>query len=82
MRTIVADMLLNMDDKLNKTKNDIKHCQGDITQEKMRLNEINMKLDRDAKIRDLVDQLKVRIMTIVSETMRFDGFRPNFATSD
>ena len=55
MRTIVADMLLNMDDKLNKTKNDIKHCQGDITQEKMRLNEINMKLDRDAKIRDLVD---------------------------
>lgn len=67
VRTIVADMLLNMDDKLNKTNRDVKQSQSDISHINMKIAEVNMKLDREAKIRDLVDQLKIRITSMVSK---------------
>ena len=48
-------MLLNMDDKLNKVNKEVKGSQQDINGVKMQVAEVNMKLDREAKIRDLVD---------------------------
>ena len=55
VRRIVADMLLNMDDNLKKTNKRVKDSENDIKGIRMEVAEVNMKLDREAKIRDLVD---------------------------
>ena len=55
MRTIVADMLLTMSENLQTTKREIKQCQHEQTLTNMKVNETNMKLEREAKIKDLVD---------------------------
>ena len=64
VRRIVADMLLNMDDNLKKTNKRVKDSENDIKGIRMEVAEVNMKLDREAKIRDLVDQLKIKISSI------------------
>ena len=55
MRTIVADMLLSMSDKLNSSNREIKQVQHEMASMNMKINETNIKLDREAKIKDLVD---------------------------
>ena len=62
VRMIVADMLINMDDKLNKQIRELKGSQSEINHINMRVAEVNNKLDREAKIRDMVDNLKLRII--------------------
>ena len=66
VRMIVADMLINMDDKLNKQIRELKSTQTEIHHVNMRVAEVNTKLDREAKIRDLVDNLKAKISNMVS----------------
>ena len=55
MRTIVAEMLLNMNDKLTLCGKDLKNMQHDLATFQMKIHETNTKLDREAKIKDLVD---------------------------
>ena len=66
MRTIVAEMLLNMNDKVTLTNRDVKNMQHELATFNMKINETNNKMDREAKIKDLVDQLKIRINQLVS----------------
>ena len=61
MRTIVADMLLNMSENLTTTKRDVKHCQHELQIFNLKISETNLKMDREAKIKDLVDHLKNQI---------------------
>ena len=55
VRTIVAEMLLNMNDKLTLCGKDLKNMQHDLATFQMKIHETNTKLDREAKIKDLVD---------------------------
>ena len=55
MRTIVAEMLLNMNDRVMLTNRDVKNMQHELATFNMKVNETNNKLDREAKIKDLVD---------------------------
>lgn len=66
MRTIVADMLLNMNDKLMLTNRDVKTIQGELAHINSKVHETNIKLDREAKIKDLVESLKMKITGLVS----------------
>ena len=66
MRTIVADMLLNMSENLTSTKREVKQCQHELSIFNIKMNETNNKLDREAKIKDLVDSLKNQINQLVS----------------
>mgnify|MGYP007118485139 CR=1 FL=1 len=66
VRLIVADMLLNMNDRMDVTRREIKVCQHELSTLHMKMTENNMKMDREAKIRDQVDQLKIRINNMVS----------------
>ena len=52
VRTIVADMLLNMNDKLIVTNRELKQSQHEIQTLNAKINETNLKLDREAKIKD------------------------------
>ena len=64
VRTIVADMLLNMNDKVTLTNRDLRQCQHELASFNMKINETNMKLDREAKIKDQVDALRVTIASL------------------
>ena len=64
VRTIVADMLLNMNDKLIVTNRELKQSQHEIQTLNAKINETNLKLDREAKIKDQVDALRVTIATL------------------
>ena len=78
VRMIVADMLINMDDKLNKQIRELKSTQTEIHHVNMRVVEVNTKLDREAKLRDLVDNLKAKIGNLVS----IHSFLFNFLIDD
>ena len=52
VRTIVADMLMNMNDKLMATDRMTKQFSHEMAVVTMKVNETNMKLDRESKIRD------------------------------
>ena len=67
MRTIVADMLLNMNESLTQTKREVKQCQHELQVFQIKMNETHNKMDREAKIKDLVDQLKNQINQLVSK---------------
>ena len=64
VRTIVADMLLNMSEKVTHCNRDIKQCQHEMSAFNMKVNETNMKMDREAKIKDQVDALRLIIATL------------------
>ena len=64
VRTIVADMLLNMNDKLIVTNRELKQSQHEIQTLNAKINETNLKLDREAKIKDQVDALREIIKTL------------------
>ena len=64
VRTIVADMLLNMNDKLIVTNRELKQSQHEIQTLNAKINETNLKLDREAKIKDQVDALRQTIVTL------------------
>ena len=64
VRTIVADMLLNMNDKLIVTNRELKQSQHEIQTLNAKINETNLKLDREAKLKDQVDALRQTIVTL------------------
>ena len=66
VRTIVADMLINMNEQLTSTKREVKQCQHELQVFDIKVKETNNKLDREAKIKDLVDSLKMSINALVS----------------
>lgn len=59
-------MLLNMNDKLMLTNRDVKTIQGELAHINSKVHETNIKLDREAKIKDLVESLKMKITGLVS----------------
>ena len=75
VRTIVADMLLNMNDKLTLTNRDVKNLQTEMNHTNTKINETNLKLDREAKIKDLVDNLKHKIQNLVSHVKKYNRLR-------
>ena len=52
MRAIVAEMLMNMNEKVTHCKRDIKKCEHEMSAFNMKVNETNMKLERESKIKD------------------------------
>ena len=75
VRTIVADMLLNMNDKLTLTNRDVKNLQTEMNHTNTKINETNLKLDREAKIKDLVDNLKHKIQNLVGHVKKYNRLR-------
>ena len=66
VRTLVAEMLLGMNDKLMATDRSVRKCHQDLNVFQSTIKETNLKLDREAKIKDLVEQLKWKISNMVS----------------
>ena len=64
IRTLVAEMLLNMDDKVNRVNRDGKEHKADISKIYRQINEVHTKLDREARNRELVGELKSRIVNM------------------
>ena len=73
VRTLVAEMLLGMNDKLMATDRSVRKCHQDIVVFQSKITETNNKLDREAKIKDLVEQLKWKIGNMVSPFDRAFG---------
>lgn len=69
-------MLLNMNDKLMLTNRDVKTIQSELGHIHSKINETNIKMDREAKIKDLVDSLKMRINGMVSPAAIFYTSHP------
>lgn len=65
VRVIVADMLMNMNETLSITKRDVKQCQHDMIHFGTKMNEIKLMLEREAKMKELIDSLKQKIITLV-----------------
>ena len=63
-------MLLNMNDKLMLTNRDVKTIQGELAHINSKVHETNIKLDREAKIKDLVESLKMKITGLVARRLR------------
>ena len=66
VRTLVAEMLLGMNDKLMSTDRSVRKAHQDLLTVESKIKETNNKLDREAKIKDLVEQLKWKIGNMVS----------------
>ena len=67
-RQIVAEMMLAMNDRVVQCMRDVRACQQGIDGQNHKLQEIIAKQDREAKIKDLVQELKLKLTTMVSET--------------
>ena len=52
VRTIVADMLLNLSEKMSLIHRDLKGQQQEMQSVNIKIHETNTKLDREAKIKD------------------------------
>lgn len=63
-------MLINLDDKLSKANLAGKEHRLDINKIYRQVAEVNVKLDRESKLRELVDMLKGRIVGMVSEQLK------------
>ena len=63
-RTIVADMLMNMNEKQLTTNRELKQSQHEIQMLQDKINQTNLKLDREAKIKDQVDALRQNIVDL------------------
>ena len=61
VRTIVADMLLNLSEKMSLMHRDLKGQAQEMQSINIKIHETNTKLDREAKIKDQVDGLKQKI---------------------
>ena len=57
-------MLMNMNEKVTHCKRDIKKCEHEMSAFNMKVNETNMKLERESKIKDQVDALRQTIATL------------------
>ena len=66
VRTLVAEMLLGMNDKLTTVDRSVRKAHQDLIVFQSKITETNNKLDREAKIKDLVEQLKWKIGNMVS----------------
>ena len=66
VRTLVAEMLLGMNDKLQATDRSVRKAHQDMIIVQSKILETNHKMDREAKIKDLVEQLKWKIANMVS----------------
>ena len=71
VRDIVAEMLVNMDDKLSRVYRELHNCQNHLQKVDLKVAESNHRLERISKIQDIVSQLKNRISSMVSYNKRF-----------
>ena len=65
-RQIVAEMLLSMNDRLVDCMRESRAVKVQCENVNHKLTELNSKSDREAKIKDLVHELKTKVNTIVS----------------
>ena len=65
-RQIVAEMMLAMNDRVIQSMRDVRSCQQNIESQNHKLEQILAKQDREAKIKDLVNELKNKLTNMVS----------------
>jgi hypothetical protein len=62
----VADMLMSMDEQVKKHQKEIRSFHVSIEQCNTRVNQVNAQLEREAKLKDMIELLKARISAMVS----------------